>query len=317
MLTSISYLNSEISIYVDQKTPNRYYMSPIAILSLNQTKLIENSLINRSSLHLSLLLYTPKVQTIIRQYLQKMFNHCKILCEIKMMPLNMTRIVWKHQTNPIIADYSLNSTWKSDTIQHYTIYFNIDCSTKMACNTLYSNLREYPQILFSFYFQYTRLQHDKRDTDIRITNGHFLNTTYGKLKKMDTESNMRYLWKDTMDELILQLLNLANSCASTEADREKMKEDIVRKISIETEVSSEYIKKLNERASISNSYSPVPFYRRPPGIDGSLVYNLSEQTSKQRPVLQFREVVEQVLTSKKFIDTIAKQIETVFDKINM
>ncbi|CAF1097971.1 unnamed protein product [Didymodactylos carnosus] len=221
----------------------RYFVSPLAILNINQTKIIENILINRTSLYFSLVLYTSTVQTIIAQHLDR----CKgnLTCQIKMIPLNTTRVVWKHQTSSIVPDYRLDQSWKSDTLQHYTTYFTIECSTNETCNRLHANLQQYPQIFHAFYFEYTLL-HSRKRIDIKITNDHVLGTKlYSRLRDMQLSPphnhlSIRYLFRETMDDLVLQILNSAKLFNGCTDEREQLKKSIMEKLAIETEVLSEH-----------------------------------------------------------------------------
>jgi len=48
-LTSVPYLNGEITVYEHRANQSRYYLSPLAILQLNDTQVLYNRFTNRYS----------------------------------------------------------------------------------------------------------------------------------------------------------------------------------------------------------------------------------------------------------------------------
>jgi hypothetical protein len=111
-LTSVPYLNGEITVYEHRANQSRYYLPPLAILQLNDTQVLYNRFTNRYSIRLALVLFTEQLHQAVLDYLQKTLNRCHLntQCQIKMIPIDRLRIVWK-RLQSLSSNYELDSIW--------------------------------------------------------------------------------------------------------------------------------------------------------------------------------------------------------------
>ncbi|CAF0950596.1 unnamed protein product [Adineta ricciae] len=116
-LTSISYLEGEVSVYEHKQNRSRLFIPPLALLNLNNTKILYRQLDKQDLLRISLILSTNELRQTILQYLSYTHLRCnrsQELCEVKMIPIELFRIVWS-RPNPFSSDYLLDSSWQSNT----------------------------------------------------------------------------------------------------------------------------------------------------------------------------------------------------------
>jgi hypothetical protein len=209
-LTSVPYLNGEITVYEHRANQSRYYLPPLAILQINDTQVLFNRFTNRYSIRLALVLFTDELHRVVLDYLRKTLNRCHTnsQCQIKMMPIDRLRIVWK-RLQSLSTNYELDSSWISNTILLSTIYFNIDCTNKLACDNLQEDILKYPQIIDGLELEYSTPTEKHLRSEITIMGSHVMKTNmYASLKQMNTatESNTRYLLADDMNLLMSEVL---------------------------------------------------------------------------------------------------------------
>ncbi|CAF3859139.1 unnamed protein product [Rotaria magnacalcarata] len=116
-LTSVPYLDGEVTVYEHLQNRSRLYVPPLAVLYLNQTEVLYNRLNKKYLLRLSLILYTNELRTTILQYVSNTRDRCsppKEICDIKMVPTERYRVVWT-RTNEFSSDYKVDknhSKWR-------------------------------------------------------------------------------------------------------------------------------------------------------------------------------------------------------------
>ncbi|CAF4536398.1 unnamed protein product, partial [Rotaria magnacalcarata] len=109
-LTSVPYLDGEVTVYEHLQNRSRLYVPPLAVLYLNQTEVLYNRLNKKYLLRLSLILYTNELRTTILQYVSNTRDRCsppKEICDIKMVPTERYRVVWT-RTNEFSSDYKVD-----------------------------------------------------------------------------------------------------------------------------------------------------------------------------------------------------------------
>jgi hypothetical protein len=209
-LTSVPYLNGEITVYEHRANQSRYYLPPLAVLQINDTQVLFNRFTNRYSIRLALVLFTDELHQVVLSYLQKTLKRCQTNtpCQIKMMPIDRLRIVWK-RIQALSTNYELDSSWISNTILLSTIYFNIDCTTQSACIHLQQDILQYPQIIDGLELEYSTPTEKHLRREVTIMGSHVMKTNmFASLKQMytTTDTNTRYLLADDMNMLISEVL---------------------------------------------------------------------------------------------------------------
>ncbi|CAF1463128.1 unnamed protein product [Adineta ricciae] len=107
----------EVSVYEHKQNRSRLFIPPLALLNLNNTKILYRQLDKQDLLRISLILSTNELRQTILQYLSYTHLRCnrsQELCEVKMIPIELFRIVWS-RPNPFSSDYLLDSSWQSNT----------------------------------------------------------------------------------------------------------------------------------------------------------------------------------------------------------
>ena len=210
-LTSVPYLNGEITIYEHRGNQSRYFHPPLAIIQLNDTQTIYNRFTNRYSIRLALVLSTEDLHQRILTYLQETLNLCQRptdKCQIKMIPIDRLRIVWK-RLQALSSDYELDSSWMSNTILLSAIHFSIGCATRSACEELRNDTLKHPEIFDGLELEYSTPTEQHLRKDVTITGSNIIQTgMFASLKQMPNliDSNTRYLMVDDMNTLVSEVI---------------------------------------------------------------------------------------------------------------
>ena len=244
-LTSVPYLNGEIAVY-KHVNQSRYYLPPLAIVQLDDTSVLKNRLTGRSMVRFGLVLFTKGLHDTVLEYLQKNLNQCKNKseCQIKMIPIDRLRVVWK-RLHTLANDYELDSSWTSNTILLNAIYFNIYCTSHRACEDLRKDVTRHPEIIDGLELEYNTPTEKHTRQEIEIKGSHVIRTNmFAALKQMPTveDSNMRYLLVDDMNVLISEALSNVEMESITDAgyvsydDQNLMRDLLKSRIVINQEV---------------------------------------------------------------------------------
>jgi hypothetical protein len=245
-LTSVPYLNGEITVYEHRENQSRYYLPPLAILQINDTDVLYNRFTSRYSVRLALVLFTDQLHQTVLDYLRKTLNRCHLNneCQIKMIPIDRLRIVWK-RIQALSDDYELDSSWMSNTILLSTIYFNIGCATQSACIDLQKDIVEHPEIIDGLELEYSTPTEKHLRRDVTVTGSHVMNTNmFSSLQQMQatTDSKTRYLLADDMNALVSEVIANVEMSDVTDAgyvshdDQALMRDLIKNRIAINQEI---------------------------------------------------------------------------------
>jgi microcystin-dependent protein len=211
-LTSVPYLDGEVSVYEHKQNRSRLFVPPLAVLYLNQTRVFYRLLDKQYLLRLSLVLYTNELRTTILQYLSNTRNRCsppQEICDIKTVPTERFRLVWKRKKE-LSSNYKLDTSWQSNTALLNNINVYIECSTNQTCYELLNNVLETPDILNGLELEYSTQTEKQSRKVVTITGQHVIKTQmYSKLKQLPSttaENHVRYLLVDDMNQLVTEIL---------------------------------------------------------------------------------------------------------------
>ncbi|CAF1126110.1 unnamed protein product [Didymodactylos carnosus] len=224
-LTSIPYLDGEVTVYEHLYNKSRLFLPPLALLDINQTHVEYNRLQKIYLLSLTLILYTNELRTSVLDYLGTTMNRCQRsltqheMCQVKMIPIERYRLVWKRSI-PLATDYVLDSSWMSNTALFNKIHFYIQCATNQTCYDLYHDIYRNPRILNGFELEYSTQTEKQSRKQITITGQHLVQTSlYSKLKQMSqVTDDIRYLLVDDMQHLLTETLTSMELTEITDAE---------------------------------------------------------------------------------------------------
>ncbi|CAF1504973.1 unnamed protein product [Didymodactylos carnosus] len=207
ILTSVPYLNGEIAVYEHRENPRqRLYVLPVALIFMNNTKIIQNRLLNKYSLRFTLVLFNEHIRQVVKQYMIKSFYRNETdRFEVKMFPTDQVRVVFKSSVD-ISDDYQLRSQWISNIALRNEIFFFIDCTDELTCQELYDNIKEnsVSGALDGLHFEYcTQTEKHERHL-LNVTGAHVIKTRlYSQLTP-----NIRYILPEDMNQLVTEVLNV-------------------------------------------------------------------------------------------------------------
>ncbi|CAF1312691.1 unnamed protein product [Rotaria sp. Silwood1] len=252
ILTSVPYLDGEVAVYEHKQNNSRLFVPPLATLYLNQTRVIYNPLLKSNVLRLSLILYTNELRETILNYLSSSKNRCNSIyekCDIKMVPIERLRIIWK-RTDHFASDYKLDTSWLSNTALLNKIDVHIRCLTNETCSTLKKSVLETPEILNGLELEYSTRTEKQTRKLVTITGQHVMKTQmYSELKQLPSstvDSNIRYLFIDDMNQFIteifttVELEEIKDSDYMAHDDQKALKELLRQSLSSNLETLSDH-----------------------------------------------------------------------------
>ncbi|CAF3947929.1 unnamed protein product [Rotaria sp. Silwood1] len=223
-LTSVPYLDGEVAVYEHKQNRSRLFVPPLAVVYLNQTRVFYNTFTSKYMLTLSLILYTNELRTKILKYVSSTRGRCiraQEICDLKMVPTERLRIVWK-RTNPLLAAYKLDTSWQSNTALRNKIDVHIECTTSQICYKLLNDLLEAPFMLDGFELEYSTQPEKQTCKIVTITGQHLMKTKmYSELKQLPSatvDDSIRYLLVDDMNQLITEILTTMELEEVTDSD---------------------------------------------------------------------------------------------------
>jgi hypothetical protein len=223
-LTSVPYLDGEVTVYEHIQNRSRLFVTPLAVLYLNQTRVLYNRLNKKYLLRLSLILYTNELRTTILKYVSNTRNRCsppQEICDINMVPTERLRIVWR-RTHELSSDYKLDSSWQSNTALLNKIDVHIECTSNKTCYELLNDVLETPDILNGFELEYSTQTEKQTRKVVAITGQHLMKTQmYSELKQLpssNVEHSVRYLLVDDMNQLVTEILTTMELEEITDSD---------------------------------------------------------------------------------------------------
>ncbi|CAF1211968.1 unnamed protein product [Rotaria sordida] len=223
-LTSVPYLDGEVTVYEHLQNSSRLFVPPLAALYLNQTRVFYNRLSDKYLLRLSLILFTNELRTTILRYVSNTRNRCSPpleICDIKMVPTERLRVIWKRSTE-LSSNYKLDTSWQSNTALLNKVDVHIECSTNQTCYDLLNDILETPEILNGLELQYSTQTEKQIRKTVTITGEHIMKTpTYSQLKQIPsstTGNNTHYLLVDDMNQFITEILTKMELEEITDSD---------------------------------------------------------------------------------------------------
>ncbi|CAF4452194.1 unnamed protein product [Rotaria socialis] len=246
--TFVPYLDGEVTVYEHIQNGSRLFVPPLAVLYLNQTRVFYNRLSGKYLLRLSLILYTNELRTTILKYVSHTRNRCsppQEICDIKMVPTERLRVVWK-RTNKMSSDYNLDTSWQSNTALLNKIDVHIECTTNQTCDDLLNDVLETPDILNGLELEYSTQTEKQARKIVTITGQHVMKTQmYSQLKQLPsstTESSVRYLLVDDMNQLLTEILTtmeleeITDSGYITQDDQKTLTDLLRQRLSLNVEI---------------------------------------------------------------------------------
>ncbi|CAF1128364.1 unnamed protein product [Adineta ricciae] len=213
-----------VSVYEHKQNRSRLFIPPLALLNLNNTKILYRQLDKQDLLRISLILSTNELRQTILQYLSDTHLRCnrsQELCEVKMIPTELFRIVWS-RSNPFSSDYSLDSSWQSNTALLNNVNVFIECSTNKTCSQLLNNILQTPDILNGLEFEYSTQTDKQTRKTVTITGQHVMKTqiylTLKQLSSSTANDHERYLLADDVNQFATEILTTMELEELTDSD---------------------------------------------------------------------------------------------------
>ena len=182
IIASVRFGQTKLAVWQDAVKPEKFYVLPLGHLKPETAEASYNMLTKVWSLVFSVQLWSEEAQKVVFERLMKDGKSVK-KDNNQMMPIDSIRLI--DSWDEIVEEFSISSSWKTNSNQPDEMDFQIDCADKASCQELQQSMKDHPELFQNMELQFRMLTQNTAGRKMVVTGSDIQSgELFTKLKNM-------------------------------------------------------------------------------------------------------------------------------------